>query len=78
MTIILSFFPLVVDWFVLHREAAFLVEENRCLYECSMNLKHNQSKQKKQEKYTVEVEKNGIKIKETGTEVSIYESSFEK
>lgn len=74
MTIILMIFPLVVDWIGNHREAKNAVEESRVIYEDSMTLKNNQSNHLN---YSIEKDKNYIRIKQAETEVEIYEVIFE-
>lgn len=78
MAVILLVYPLAVSWLATYREAKLLVEENRVLYEESFTLNDEYSKHKVDEKYSVDIKKNQIRINDTGTEVVIYESIFEK
>lgn len=78
MAVITLLSPLTVDWLARHREAKGLVEVSRQLYEGSIMLNSHQPKQQGAEEYTVEIDRNCIRIKETGIEVIIYDSVFKK
>lgn len=78
MVVLVFMSPLTVNWLSKHREAKCLVEESRELYEHSIILNNHRPKRQESEKYTVEMDKNRLRIKETGVEVVIYESTFEK
>lgn len=78
MTIITLVFPLLINWLQHHLEASKFIEENRYLYEFSLNEGIDHSSPEGNGKYTVEVNRKSIQIKETRTGVFIYESSLEE
>lgn len=78
MAVILILYPLAVNWLATYREAKLLVEENRVLYESSIILNNEQSGHKVNEKYSIDIDPNYIRVNDTGTEVVIYESVFKK
>lgn len=77
MTVILMLNPLVVDWLSSRQRAKELVEQNRLIYESSMEINSDQLKNLSDENYSVMIDNNKIRLKETGTGVFIYESHFE-
>lgn len=78
MVVIFFLSPLTINWLSKYQEAKCLVEQSRQLYESSIILNHHQPRQQGDEEYLVEIDRNHIRIKETGIEVVIYESVFEK
>lgn len=78
IVVITAICPLIVNWLGKHNTAKNIIEENRHLYESSMSL-HNEALQKMEANgHTIQLDKYRIRIEETGTEVVIYESIFEK
>lgn len=78
MTVIILLHPLAVEWLSYRHDKKNLVEQNRLLYENStLMIDNNLSQGRISPIYSVKVEENKISIKETGTEVTIYESHFE-
>lgn len=70
--------PLAINWVSIHRETKNLVEESRQLYEGSLILNDQQTKQFKSMDDGIRVDKNRMKIRGNGTEVVIYETVFTK
>lgn len=77
LTVILLLNPLVIDWLSSRQTAKELVEENRLIYESSMGINGDYSKNVEDENYSVTNGKNKIRLKEKGTGVFIYEIYFE-
>lgn len=77
MAVVTILCPLAVNWLSKHQAAKSFVEENRKLYESSAMLNTNDIKQQGAGEYKLLIEKHRLQIKETGTEVVIYESVFE-
>lgn len=77
MTVILMLNPLVIDWLSSRHRAKELVEENRLVYESSMEINKNKLEKLSNENFSIIIDENKIKLKETGTGVFIYESHFE-
>ncbi|MDN6196302.1 MAG: hypothetical protein L0I93_07415 [Atopostipes suicloacalis] len=77
MFIILTINPLIVEWLSTYQEAKNSVEENRIIYEKSMEISYPDFTEGMNKNSSVIFKKDRIKIKEAGTGVFIYESKFE-
>lgn len=78
MVILTTLCPLIINWLSQYQENKNLVEQNRLLYEHSIFLNTEPPKWSEDTDYTIGIDKHLMKIKETGTEVVIYESHFKK
>lgn len=78
MTVITVLCPLIINWLSKHQGAKSFVEETRQLYESSVLLNNKDLEHLEEQEFSFQIDKHCIQIKETGTEVVIYESVFEK
>lgn len=81
VAIILLVYPLVTDWLVLRQDRKELVEQNRVLYEYSLdwNAQQNEVKIIHYKQYIIQQNKSFIQVKksEKDSRVDIYEVHFE-
>ncbi len=77
MAIIMILKPLIIGWVGDVEDAKDLVEQSRFLYEGSVHLRTKQLPQFEKGAYTLEADKNTLKVIGTEVEVLIYEAIFE-
>lgn len=78
LAVITVLLPLIVNWLAKHQESGDFVEENRQLYERSILLNNESIEHLDKQEYMFEIYTHCIQIKESGTEVVIYETVFEE
>lgn len=77
MVVILLLNPLMTDWLVDYSEAKELVEQNRRLYENTMEQNNQLFTEQLLEQSVVPAMKQPLKTKEEGVGITIYEIQFE-